>query len=383
VLSAVLDPTAEFPVVLEDVPEPSLPRPDWALLEVSYGGICGSDLHAIFPSEGGSPVFRPFVPPQPQLGHEIAAVVVEPGPDCPVPTGTRVAVDEVLGCTARGLEPCPRCAEGAISACLRFADGGIAGYGHGLTEGLGAGWSERLVAHASQLHPVPDDLDDRAAALVEPISVAIHALLRHPPEDGAPVLVVGAGMIGLATVAAARALFPASEVSVLARHPHQAAAARRLGAGHVIDAADEAAAIEELAAIAGVPVSGARRGAMLADGFPTVVEAVGSGASLGLAVRLAAKRGVVHLVGAAARVEVDLAPVWFKELLVVGSFCHGVDPLHGNRLHSFERAIEIALRIPVDELVTHVFALRDVRQALEIAAAREHGAIKVLLDPAG
>jgi threonine dehydrogenase-like Zn-dependent dehydrogenase len=76
------------------------------------------------------------------------------------------------------------------------------------------------------VHPVPDGVPDRAMSLHEPVSIAVHGLLRRPPAAGVPVAVVGAGIIGLAAVAAGRHLFPENEVTVVARHEHQAEAAR-------------------------------------------------------------------------------------------------------------------------------------------------------------
>ena len=94
-------------------------------------------------------------------------------------------------------------------------------------------------------------MPDAIASLHEPVSIGVHGLLRKPPRDGDPVLVVGAGIIGLAAVAAVRALFPACEVTVTARHEHQAAAARAAGAHHVVTAQDRYAHFEELAAARG------------------------------------------------------------------------------------------------------------------------------------
>ena len=73
-----------------------------------------------------------------------------------------------------------------------------------------------------------------APACYEPVSIACHGLLRAPPRDGEPVLVVGAGVIGLAALAALKGLFPRCPVTVLARHDHQAEAAAACGADHVV-----------------------------------------------------------------------------------------------------------------------------------------------------
>jgi threonine dehydrogenase-like Zn-dependent dehydrogenase len=373
----------EFPLTLTDVPEPALPGQDWARVEVAYSGICGSDLHNIRPDGTGSRIFMPFVTFPLEMGHEMAGVIVEAGDRCPFPVGTRVAVDPTLGCAARAHDPCPRCAEGAASACLCFADGGIRGFGHGFTTGLGSGWADHLVAHASQLHEVPDGVDDRTAALTEPLSVAVHALLRRPPRDGDPVLVLGAGIIGLAVVAAARSLLPGSEITVLAKHDHQAAAAERLGAHHVVRTGDEGEVLAQLAELGGGRVMGKRDGATIVGGYPVVVEAVGTGDAVGLALRACGQRGAVHVIGAVGRTTVDLAAMWFKELDVIGTVMHAADPFEGTRTPTFERALGMLAegRFPAEQVVTHVFPLDDVRRAVETAFDRQAGAIKVLVQP--
>ena len=146
----------------------------------------------------------------------------------------------------------------------------------GYTNGLGGGWADLVVAHESMLHAVPEAVPDRAASLYEPVSISCHALLRAAPIDGDPVLIVGAGIIGLATLAAVRGLFPAGEVTVLARHAHQGAAASACGADHVVLRDPDNGHFEELAALVGGRVVGRKKHKMLMGGFPYVVEAVGA-----------------------------------------------------------------------------------------------------------
>ena len=151
-------------------------------------------------------------------------------------SGTRVVVDPCIPCVARGIDPpCAELARGWTSSCLNL-DSRIVSSGRtlGFTQDLGGGWGEQVLAHASMLHPLPDAVPDRGACLYEPVSIACHGLLRAPPDDGDPVLVVGAGIIGLAAVAALKGLFPACPVTVLARHAHQAEAAAACGADHVV-----------------------------------------------------------------------------------------------------------------------------------------------------
>jgi len=186
----MVDP--EFPASLAELPEPALPGPSWARIEVMTGGICGSDLHLFAHNTGPSPTLAsvaafPFV-----LGHETAGRVVEAGPECVVPVGTRVAVDPCIPCRPRGIEPpCANCARGWASSCLNLDSRVLtSGRSLGYTWDLGGGWADAVVAHDSMLHPLPDAVTDRGASLYEPVSIACHSILRAAPANGEPVLVV-------------------------------------------------------------------------------------------------------------------------------------------------------------------------------------------------
>lgn len=373
-----------FPATLAEVDDPPLPGPAWARVAVRWSGICGSDLHNLYPDGSASRIFGPHVAAPMELGHEMAGEVVEAGPDCPVPVGTLVAVDPTLACAARGLDPCPMCAQGAASSCWYLGSKVFTGgFGHGFTVGLGGGWGDSLLAHASQLHVVPAGVDARTAALTEPLSVSVHAVARRLPPEGAPVLVVGAGIIGLTTVVALRAVAPRSEITVLARHPHQAAAATALGAHHVVRPDDEGGFWDELARLGGGLRRGRRDGATLSGGYALTVECVGTPASVSIALRATSQRGAVIVIGGIHNAQVDLAALWFKELDVVGAFCHAVDTLPGGTRHSFDVALDLlaAGALPPEAVVTHEYALDDLRAACATAHDKSTGAIKVLLRP--
>jgi len=385
VLSARLDgadPT--FGLSLVEVEPPPLPRPDWARVAVDACGICGSDLAILFPHGRGSVLMLPFVGAPMEMGHEISGTVVEAGPECPTAVGTPVAIDPTLACTARGLAPCPRCREGALSTCLRLDDAEpVRGWAHGFASGVGGGWSEQLVCHHSQLHPVPDGVDAVTAALTEPLAVCLHGLLRSPPIDGEPALVVGAGSLGLVTVVALAHLAPRSEVTVLARHQHQAAAARRVGARHVVMLDDDGGHFEQIASLGGGRVTGRGRARQLVGGYMQVAEAVGTPAALGLAMVLAGQRSVLWAMGAVGVADTDLTPLYQKELELFGSLGYGVEEHGGVRQHTFDRALGVLAGggLDADLLVTHSFPLPELREAVEVAHDRAHGSVKVMVLP--
>ena len=379
----------DFPASLLEADEPALPGPAWARVAVSVCGICGSDLHLFSNNMGPSPTLIPLARAFPfVLGHEIGGTVVEAGPGCAVPVGTRVAVNPDINCEARGIDPlCPACAAGWPSSCHNAGSGVLTpGTALGFTSGLGGGWAEQVVAHTSMLHQVPDAVPAGAVSLHEPLSIALHGLLRARPVDGDPVLVIGAAIIGLATVAALGAVCPTSEITVIARHDHQARAAEALGVDHVVVDQPDRSHFEALAQASGARVSGRGKRAMLIGGFPYVVDAVGYPGSVNDALRAVDNRGQVLLLGAAATAEYDLTPVWWKEAALVGAVRHSTDPdvVGGPTRHSIDRALEIlaAGGLPADVVITHRFPLHEYRQAIETALDRSNRAsIKVVFTP--
>lgn len=173
---------------LDDVPDPS-PGPGQVKLRNAFSGICGSDLHLVFSPtiDFANPVPHPLtgaVPPQ-ILGHEFSGTVVETGPGVDqFEPGERAAVFPLYNCGV-----CPACAGGRPNICR------IAGF-HGLTSD-GGGMAEFTTVGADRLHRLPDGVDLRMGALVEPMAVAWHAAELSRVEPGQAALVMGGGAIGI------------------------------------------------------------------------------------------------------------------------------------------------------------------------------------------
>jgi len=383
---------ADFPASLVEVDDPVLPTGEWARVAVDVGGICGSDLHLFGPLVDGSPTLRGIADFPFELGHEIAGTVIEVGPDCPFAVGTRVAVDPIIPCLPRGIDPpCTNCARGWASSCLHFDSHVLTGgRSLGFTRGLGAGWAEQVLGHWSMLHPIPDGVPDKVAGLHEPISIAIHGLAHRPPDEGDPILIVGAGIIGLTALLAVRAYIPGNPVTVLARHPHQAEAARTCGATTVVMGSG-AAVFEELAALTGGRAVGDGDDRMLMGGFPYVIEAAGGPGAVTDALRAADHRGTVLTLGAPGIGTVDLTPVWYKQLALVGSVDHGSNPSAAMYQsegpdHSIDAALALLARqvFPPELLVTHEFPLEGYRDAVRAGLDKTTSrAMKVVFRPNG
>ena len=356
---------------LKDVPEPELLRPDWVKLRTILSGICGSDL-AVIKSKGslylsGFTSF-PFVP-----GHEVVGEIIEIGDEVlGFKVGDRVAIEPALGCTVRGIaNVCSACAAGRYANCLRATEGVVAaGLQTGYCRSLPGGWGERFVAHVSQLHPVPADFSDQAAVLLEPLSCAIHGVLRAPVHDLGPVLVVGCGVVGLLTIAALKSLRPEVRIVAVAKHPHQGSTARALGADAVCPPGVNG--YEQLASEVGaklLPVI--REKPAVVGGFPVVYECVGSSAALDDAVRWSEENGTVVALGMPSDNSTDLTPLWHQQVTLTGSYAYGLEHISNEGVKTFDLAIRLMndpeLRDRLSALVSHEFPIFRYKDALVTA----------------
>lgn len=364
-----------------DLPEPPLPGPRWVRVRNRQCGICASDLALLLvrADPAAAPVALPGFA-RVYLGHEVVGDVVEVGPGVTtVRLGQRVVMESRFTgptCLSQEIDPpCRHCAAGDTRLCEN------ASLGRGPV-GVGGGWGDGYTAHESEVRAVPDDLDDDQASLIEPMAVALHAVLRRPPRDGEQVLVLGAGIIGLLVVQCVRLVAPGCRLAVLARYPHQAQAARRLGADDVLDGRQAYAQAARL--------TGARhyraplnRG-MLLGGFDVIYDCVGHGDTLHDALRWARARGTVVMVGIdLSLVRLDLNPIWYQEVDLIGSHTFGAERVDGRAAHTFELVIEHlrAGRLREAGLITHRFPLQEYRKAIDVARHKRTGAIKVTLVP--
>lgn len=380
-------------LAMESVQPPELPGSDWLRLRVLLAGICGSDIGYL--TYSSSPAMEPFGSFPAVLGHEILAEVVEVGPGVTgVEPGQRVVVDPLISCAVRGYEaPCPSCAAGLPGTCERAGEEAPRTVGGrplapGLTLGyhrdLPGGWGETIVAHRSQVFPVPPELDDREAVLTEPLSIGMHAALRSRPLGDGPVLVIGSGPIALGTIWALRSAGFEGIIVGQTKRPHEARLARRAGASRVVSPGHEARqALVDTGASAYQPIVGPE--VYSGGGFPLVFDCVGSRTSIDQSLRYAAPRGRVVLLGCAGELaKLDLTFLWAREIEVRGFVGYGRESWDGRDVHTFEITLEQLRRGggAVRELVTHVFPLEQYRDALSAAADhRRSGAVKVVLEP--
>jgi (R,R)-butanediol dehydrogenase / meso-butanediol dehydrogenase / diacetyl reductase len=185
--------------------KPPQPQPGWAVVDVAYAGLCGTDLHIC---QGKHPRAQPGV----ILGHEVAGRLREPARG--LEAGTAVMVNPLLAC-----HECRSCQNGRAHVCDRLGLLGIDAPG---------GAAECMAVPDGQLVPLPAGLDLRIGALIEPLAVAVRAVRRGALRLGQRAHVIGAGPVGLLIANCAR-LAGAAEVTVSEPAPQRADVAASFG----------------------------------------------------------------------------------------------------------------------------------------------------------
>ncbi|MFI5085892.1 MAG: L-idonate 5-dehydrogenase [Actinomycetales bacterium] len=324
---------------MEDLPV-SAPAADEAVLRIAYGGICGSDLHYWLHGAAGESILKaPIV-----LGHEVVGVVARAAADgSGPPAGTAVAVHPATPGPGTARYPLDR--PNLSPGCTYL--GSAARFPH--TDGA---FSRFASLPARMLRTLPGGLTLRAAALVEPASVAWHAVARAGEVAGKTALVIGSGPIGSLAVAVLKRAGAARIVAV-DMYAKPLEIARSVGADEVLDARDA----EAIAAVE-------------AD---IVIESSGSHQGLASAINGAVRGGRVVMVGLLPSgpqpVAISLAIT--RELELVGSF----------RFNDEIDDVIAALAdgsLVIDPVVTHEYPLE---QALEAFAVAKDSSVsgKVLL----
>lgn len=295
---------------LKEIAQPEI-KPDEVKIHTAFAGICGTD-HALY---AGLPGSAPAVPPI-VLGHENSGVVVEVGSEVTnVKVGDRVAVDPNIYCGQ-----CKYCRTGRPELCEHLSAIGVTRDG---------GFEDYFTAPASVVYPIPENVSLKAAALVEPISCAVHGiqLLKVSPYQKA--LVIGDGFMGQLFVQILQA--------------------------YGIHEVDLAGIVDEKLAMA-KDKFGAKRtfNTMAGDKIPdseydVVIEAVGSPKTQEAAIEAAARGGQVLMFGVGGpddTFEMNTYEVFQKQLTIQGSF---INP------NAFEDSLALLAsgKVDVEPLISH------------------------------
>ncbi len=330
---------------LTEMPVPE-PGPDEVLVRVAACGICGSDVHGLDGSSGRR------IPPL-VMGHEAAGVVAATGRQVrSVREGERVTFDSTVWCGA-----CFYCRRGEINLCDNRQ---VLGVSCGDYRRHGA-FAEYVVVPERIVAPLPDNLSFEEAAMIEPASVAVHAVNLTPVRLGDTAVVVGTGMIGLLVVQALR-LAGCGRIIAVDVDAARLELARQFGADELINAREA----DPVAAVAGL-TSG--RGADVA------VEAVGATEPVATAVASLRKGGALTLVGnVTPKIELALQAVVTRQLRLTGS-CASCG--------EYPAVIELVARgaIRVRELISATAPLAEGPVWFDRLYRREPNLMKVILKP--
>ena len=371
------------PLRLAEMPDPPLPAPDWVRVRNQLCGICGSDLHQLFVDAGldVAPVALPSHK-RTYLGHEMVGEVVEVGEA----VTTFDAGDRVVrwgradDCLARGREVlCAACVRGHRVLCQVASE-------RRQHHPIGGGFGDSFIAPASSLVPVPGDLSNELAIFTEPVAVALHAALRRPAQAGEKVLVLGCGTIGFLLIQVLRLLAPGCEITAVAEFPWQAEMAREYGADRVFLANDDG--YSKVAQITGASLHVGRRGnRMLLGGFDLIFDVVGIETTLNQALRWTRAGGSIVLVGVNLhRMNLDVTPVWYQEVDLLGAVGHDVVEWEGETVSTFELAMRWMQtgQVRCDRLLTHRYPLHAYQEAFSVAVDKQrYRSIKVAFDLEG
>jgi L-iditol 2-dehydrogenase len=332
-------------LTVEDVPIPVC-GPNDVLVQVAACGICGSDVHGYDGSSGRR--IPPIV-----MGHEAAGVVAAVGAEVKsVAPGDRVTFDSTVYCAT-----CEFCLRGEVNLCEERQVVGVSCH-----EFRRAGaFAEYIAVPAYIVYKLPASLEFADAAMLEAVSVALHAVKLSQIEGGETALVIGAGMIGLLVLQAALEA-GCSRVFVADIDASRLQMAKDLGAAETLHASGADLVREILRLTNG-------RGADLA------LEAVGRNETVVTAIDCVRKGGTVTLIGnLAAQVTVPLQKVVTRQIRLQGS-CSSAG--------EYPEAMELVAsgKIKVAPMISAVAPLRDGPQWFARLYAGEPNLMKVILDP--
>lgn len=315
--------------------------PDEVKIEVAYSGICGTDLEIL---KGTWPCSVPVV-----LGHEFSGTVAEVGSEVKsIAAGDRV----VAGNPAQTCGLCFHCRAGNPTMCRERSSIGYM---------IDGSFAKYIVVKRDTVHKVPDNVGLREAALCEPMTVAIRAVMEQTSvQAGDNVLISGPGPIGLLTVGVAKAHGAKTITCGIGLDERRLACARALGSDVVVDVSKEDVVQAVQDATSGV-------------GVDIAVECAGAPDSLNVCLQAVRRGGTVVQVGIfhPATFEADFNRVVLNEVKIIG--------VYGRLWASWEKSLALIAdgKVRTDLLISHELPLSEWEEAFRLLESGE--GIKVLL----
>ncbi|MBO1003942.1 NAD(P)-dependent alcohol dehydrogenase [Pseudogracilibacillus auburnensis] len=332
-------------IEVKQIPIP-VPKEDEALIKVYCIGVCGSDIHYYEHGKIGRYVVeKPII-----LGHELAGEVIATGESVSdVAVGDRVAVEPGVACGR-----CEHCKSGRYNLCpdVIFM----------ATPPVDGAWAEYVTIRSDFLFKLPDEMGYEEGALLEPLSVGLHAMKRGRATFADRLFVSGLGPIGLLAVQAAK-MVGITEIYASDVVPYRRQLAEEIGVTAVIDPLNENVAerISELTDGKGVTL---------------VVESSGNERAISDTAKIVNYGGRIVLVGlpTVEGVKMDVTRIIDGEIDVYGIFRYA---------NTYPAAIQALGHsdIDIEKIITHRFALADIKEAVEIARTEKDTSIKIMIYP--
>jgi L-iditol 2-dehydrogenase len=327
-------------IAFQQVEKPS-PRADEVLVEIKRIGVCGSDIHVYHG-------LHPYTTYPVVQGHEVSGVIAEAGAGVKgLAPGDKVVFMPQLTCGT-----CYPCRNGLYHICDKLEVMGFQ---------IGGAAQEYFPVKAEKTLKLPGSVTLDQAAMIEPVSVAVHALRRAGNVEGQKVLVLGAGTIGNLVGQVARAL-GARQVLITDISEYKLEKARQCGLERTLDPRREDLSQAILAYFG-------------PDKADLILECVGVQDTITQAITNARKGSTIVVVGVfGQKPELDLGLVQDRELCLLGTLMY--------QKQDYERAIELvaAGKLCLAPLITHRFSFEDYPQAYEAIDASGGEYIKVMIE---
>lgn len=334
-------------IEVKDVPIPTM-KEDEALIRVHCVGVCGSDIHYYEHGRIGRYVVKqPII-----LGHELAGDVVSVGSKVTsVKPGDRVAVEPGVPC-----DRCEFCKSGRYNLCPDVV--------FMATPPVNGAWAEYVSIRADFLHRLPEELSYEEGALLEPLSVGVHAMRRGHISPGDTVLVSGLGPVGMLAGVAAK-MFGASQVIGTDVVSFRLDIAKKLGFDGVINPQIQSVS-EEIARLTG------------GLGVTAIVETSGNQSAISDAVENINFGGKVICIGLpiSNSIPMNIPLLVDKELDVYGVFRYA---------NTYPATIQALRRSSyhIRDIITQSYHLEEIKEACETALSHKESSVKIMIYPNG
>lgn len=371
------------PIVLKQVPFPSLISEDWIIVKVIYCGICGSDIKEITLNGALDNPLQTFITFPQIMGHETVGIVYDVGSKVKkFKKGDRIAITPWFPCESRGIKPvCNRCKTGDFVHCKNFQRGNLpTGMHLGTTRGFG-GYSSYIAVHESQCFLIPNNVSFEQAVLADPFSVAFHAILNLNPKKDSTILVYGLGVIGLLTIMCLKSLFEVKHILAIGKYEFQKELALKYGANYVFMKTDEQL-IKDISDFLGIELYTPDRGLKWSlDGVDGIIDTIASPKTIEVGIRILKSQKRLIFLGVSTPKRFENTPHYFKELEVMGSNAFGLEYYHESKRHAFDFFLDFLSekKIDVSSIVSHKFPLERYADAFyTITNKKKTNAIKVV-----